>query len=103
MKNKIIIIFCTLIVFVFALNVLRYQKNKDYQKRGSLLIDKIETFRQLEKRLPNDVKELGLEEPMNDGPYYERKNSVTYVVFFNIGFDNTIIYYSNKKEWIYEP
>lgn len=86
------------IIFVL-LYVLKNTENNDYQKRGKLLIDKIETFRQIENRLPNSVAELGVEEPMNDGPYYEKKDSVNYIVFFTIGFDNAKIYYSDKKEW----
>lgn len=78
---------------------LQKQESNSYYKRGSVLIDKIETFRYTEKRLPDNVNELGLEEPMNDGPYYEKKDSANYIIFFNIGFDNTKIYYSDKKEW----
>lgn len=106
MKKYIKIVILTvivLVVFFLVLHIRRNQEDNDYQKRGALLIEKIETFRQLERRLPNNVKELGLEESMNEGPYYEKKDSVTYVVFFNIGFDNTKIYYSDKKEWRNEP
>lgn len=98
-----VIIVSVLIALFFVYQVLLIQNNKDYQKRAELLINKIETFRRLEKRLPNDVKELGLEEPMDNGPYYEKKDSVTFVVFFNIGFDDTYIYYSDTKKWKWEP
>jgi hypothetical protein len=40
---------------------------------------------------------------MGEGPYYEKKDSLNYVVFFNIGFDNTKTYYSETKEWKNEP
>lgn len=39
-------------------------------------------------RLPNTVADLGIVEQMGEGPYYEKKDSLNYVVFFNIGFDN---------------
>jgi hypothetical protein len=93
----LIVLILTVLIIVFY--ALQNQEKYNYQKRGALLIDKIETFRQIETRLPNNVNELGLEEPMNDGPYYEKKDSVNYIVFFNIGFDNVKIYYSDKKEW----
>ena len=102
---KIVVIIISVLIALFLVyQVLLIQENKDYQKRAALLIEKIETFKRLEKRLPNDVKELGLEEPMNDGPYYEKKDNVIYVVFFNVGFDHdTYIYYSDKKKWKWEP
>ena len=103
MKKIIKIIFIILSIVVFAFIIVMYGLHKkaehDYQEKGTQLIAKIENFKQLEKRLPNTIEELGIEEPMNEGPYYEKKDSVKYVVFFNIGFDNTLIYYSDKKEW----
>jgi hypothetical protein len=53
--------------------------------------------------LPNTVEELGLVEPMNEGPYYEKKDSLSYIVYFNIGFDNTKTYSSETKKWKDEP
>lgn len=87
-----------LIAFTIVLFLLNNEKI-NYQKRGAFLIDKIETFRQTENRLPNSVEEIGLEEPMNSGPYYERKDNENYVIFYTIGFDESFIYYSDKKEW----
>jgi hypothetical protein len=103
MKRKLIKIGLIIVVISIIICVLLYwlnnAENNYYQKRGKLLIDKIETFRQIEKRLPDNVIELGLEEPMSAGPYYEKKDSVNYIIFFTIGFDNAKIYYSDKKEW----
>lgn len=87
------------IAFIVIVLFVKYNEKNNYQKRGAFLIDKIENFRQIEKRLPNSVEELGLEEPMNSGPYYERKDCENYVIFFTIGFDETLIYYSDRKEW----
>lgn len=93
-----LLILSILLVFNIVLILQNIERN-NYQKFGAYLIDKIETFRQTENRLPNSVEELGLEEPMNSGPYYKRKDSVNYVIFFTVGFDETFIYYSDKKEW----
>ena len=35
---------------------------------------------------------------MNQGPYYEKKDSVNYIIYFNIGFDEAKIYYSETKK-----
>ena len=86
--------------FFFAIwYLLQKQESRNYQKEGNLLINKIETFRQIEKRLPDNLTDLGIEDPMNSGPYYEKKDSVNYIVFFAVGFDETYIYYSDKKAW----
>jgi len=95
----ITIIVSILLIIVILMYGLKIREKNNYLKRGYLLINKIETFKNKEKRLPNSVKELGNEEPMDEGPYYEKRDSTRYVVFFNIGFDETLIYYSDKKEW----
>lgn len=94
-----LLVVSVLIVLVIVALFLHSDERNEYKKRGTYLIDKIETFRQSEHRLPNSFEELGLEEPMSVGPYYEKIDSVNYVVFFAIGFDETLIYYSDKKEW----
>ena len=103
MKRKFIkiglIVVSILIIIFVLLYWLNNAENNDYQKRGQLLIDKIEIFRQTENRLPDNLTKLGIQEPMNSGPYYKKKDSVNYIVFFTIGFDNAKIFYSDKKEW----
>ena len=97
------IVLVIVIMLLLVLHLLSVQEDRGYERRGQVLIDKVEAFRQAEKRLPENVEELGLEEETNQGPYYEKMDSASYVVFFNIGFDDTKIYYSDKKEWKDEP
>ena len=40
---------------------------------------------------------------MNQGPYYEKKDSVNYIIYFSIGFDEVKIYYSETKKWVNKP
>lgn len=107
MKNKGKIILSGIIVLlVLAFSLVlyfRYVENKKYEKQGIELVIKVEEYRKQNSRLPNSVTDLGLAEPMGVGPYYEKKDSLNYVVFFNIGFDNTKTYYSKTKEWKDEP
>jgi hypothetical protein len=106
MRTKKIII--TVVVAILVLGPLlfiyfRTTESKKYEIRGAELIDKIEKFRKQNDSLPNNVSELGFLESMGEGPYYEKNDSVNYIVFFNIGFDNTKTYYSQLKEWRDEP
>jgi hypothetical protein len=106
MKNKGKIISGVIVFLVLAASLIfyfRYAENKEYEKQGIELITKIEAYRQQNNRLPNTVADLGIVEQMGEGPYYEKKDSLNYVVFFNIGFDNTKTYYSETREWKNEP
>jgi hypothetical protein len=106
-QSQIKIIISGVIVFLVLVVSLvfyfRYAENKKYEKRGIELITQIEDYRRENNRLPNIVADLGIVEQMGKGPYYEKKDSLNYVVFFNIGFDNTKTYYSETKEWKNEP
>lgn len=82
---------------------MRNYEDYKYEEKGNLLIKKIETYRRLKNSLPNSLTELGIEEPMNEGPYYEKIDSINYKVYFNVGFDNSKVYYSKLKEWRDEP
>ncbi|MRI63205.1 hypothetical protein EDM00_04245 [Ornithobacterium rhinotracheale] len=86
-------------VVIFVFLWLRNKENDNYKNQGEELINKIEIFRSEHNRLPNSVNELGLVEPMNEGPYYEKKDSLSYIIYFNIGFDNTKTYSSKTKKW----
>jgi hypothetical protein len=106
MRNKKLILLSVIIVLALAALLVfyfRYSESKKYEKQGIELISKIEEYRKQNNKLPNTVADLGLVEPMNQGPYYEKKDSLNYIVFFNIGFDNSKIYSSQTKEWKNEP
>lgn len=99
MKNTIKALIIALSIIFTIIASLRFANEYSYKNRGSELIEQIETFRNNYGRLPNTITEMGLQEPMNDGPYYRKENSKHYIIFFNIGFDETIIYSSRTKEW----
>lgn len=91
-----------LIIALTYIFLVQKQEYDWYYKPGAILIDQIEKFKQREGRLPNDIGELGEKENMGRGPYYEKKDSVNYTVYFNIGFDHeSKIYYSDRKEWMH--
>ncbi len=102
-KKVVLFVAMTLAVVASLIIWLRYNEDNSYKRRGKELINKIEAFRNEHNRLPNAITELQLEEPMNDGPYYEKKDSINYIVFFNIGFDESKTYFSETKQWKDEP
>ena len=74
MKRIIIGFIVIVAIGVGAILFLQYKEDKNYKKRGEFLISKIEE--------------------------YHKQN---YIIYFNIGFDNTKIYYSETKEWREKP
>ena len=99
--NKILLAVLAIVLIIILLLI--YEENQTYENKGESLINKIENFRIKNKRLPNTVLELGEKEPMDQGPYYEKKDSVNYIIYFSIGFDEAKIYYSETKKWVNKP
>lgn len=77
---------------------LRIKEDQYYREKGQELILKVEQFRENNGRLPNNISEMGLQETM-EAPFYEKKDSIHYIIYFPIGFDNSKIYDSQQKKW----
>lgn len=73
-----------------------------YTQKGYDLIEKIEDYKQKHGIYPDSFSDMGIEESMGEGPYYEKRDE-GYIVYFSIGFDNSFIYDSNTKKWEDKP
>jgi len=94
--------FVTIMLLIMCtIFLLQYMEKKKMQKQGNELIIKIEEYRLRNKKLPENVSELGIDECEGSGPFYEKIDSTSYRVFFNIGFDDSFIYDSKIREWKY--
>lgn len=92
-----------LIVIVATLFYLRYSADKKYEQSAQSLITKIETYKQQHGILPNSETDLEYTEGTSEGPYYKLIDSTAYIVFFNIGFDESKVYDSKSKKWQDKP
>lgn len=68
-------------------------------EKGDAVVQKVEAFKKENGRLPNSRSEMGLTDSETSQPFYEKRGEDNYVVYFNIGFDNTKAYYSDSKKW----
>jgi len=102
-KKILIVVVLVIGLGVLLVMYLRYSEDQHYEKVGGELIEKVEKYHDRTGDLPNSISELELEENMGEGPYYEKVDSNSYKVYFNIGFDNSKVYYSDLDEWKDEP
>ncbi|HRS68793.1 MAG TPA: hypothetical protein P5288_01280 [Bacteroidales bacterium] len=103
MKKVIIWISTVLIIVAVTIFYMQINENAEYKNKGNKLIERIESYRQRQGELPDNITELGMEPGMGEGPYYEKIDSAKYIIYFNIGFDNTFTYYSDTKKWKETP
>lgn len=77
---------------------------KDFEERklineSNTVIHKIENFKNERSRLPNSLSEIGTAETEHGPIFYEKRSELDYIIYFNIGFDDVRVYYSNKQHW----
>jgi len=72
---------------------------RGYKEKGNIMIEKIYNYKKQNGSLPNSYNDIELDLEMGEGPYYKKLNDTVFIVYFNIGFDDSIIFNSSKKEW----
>ncbi len=101
--KTLITLAAVLIILTAIIYFLRLKERNDYINIATPLIEKIEAYIYTNHKLPSDVYEIGEEEKMGIGPYYEKLNDSCYRIFFSIGFDDYFEYSSETKMWKYKP
>lgn len=88
------IAFCFVIFFYNCSN-----RDVELIKQGDKLITKIEAYKKRTGNLPSSLQELGIKET-EEGPfYYQKKDSVNFIVWFGTSLGESKTYYSDSKKW----
>jgi len=96
----IIIVMVSLVVFYFL--AVEYENYK-YRTTAEELINSVEEFSSSKGRLPNSVSELNLDYGMGSGPNYVKTDSLSYIIYYAMGFDENYVYNSKTKTWENQP
>ncbi|NRT14667.1 uncharacterized protein YxeA [Flavobacterium sp. 28A] len=99
MKKIIISILTILTIIISVYFFLKHEENNSYEQKGNKMVMQIYEFKKNHNKLPNSISDFKADTEMGEGPYYEKLDDSTFIVFFNIGFDDKIIFNSNYKKW----
>ena len=94
-KMKLIIKILTFLL-LFGLNSCEF--NNEQQEYAEMLIEKVETFKKENNRLPKDVSELGLTEKMDSPAFYQIQTDSTYMVWYGLIVGESKVYRSSTKK-----
>jgi len=104
MKKIVISLIIGIVAIFGAIYVFNRLENSSYKSEGENFISKIEDYKKNKGKLPETINDLDeSNKEMGEGPYYRKIDESTYNVYFNIGFDNQIIYDSKTKKWKDSP
>ena len=69
------------------------------KEAGEALAFRIDSFQTVEKRLPENLGELGIEEKMEGPLYYRKLSSENYWIYFGTTLGESIFFRSETREW----
>ena len=93
------IVLIVTIALVLGSLYVQHRENDKYISIGENLVEKIETYKSINKKLPETLNDLNEPESMENGPYYDKIDDNQYEVSFCFGFDDDLTYNSNTKKW----
>ena len=103
MKKNIIIVGLILFTFLFSFwfFYLRNAKENGLIKEGNIIVQKVEAFNKQHQRLPNSLEEIGIAIKSETDPplYYQKRDSLNYILWFGTSLGESKIYYSDSKKW----
>ncbi|PKG44356.1 hypothetical protein, partial [Psychroflexus sp. MES1-P1E] len=98
MKSTIKILTITLLLF----GLYGCEFKNERQDYADMLIEKVETFKESNNRLPKDVSELGLTEKMDSPAFYQMQTDSTYMFWYGLSVGESKVYRSVTKKWTEE-
>lgn len=91
------ILFSLSLVVLFACS----NSEKKLIKEGDKLVQRIEKYKTKNGHLPSSIEDLGIKETMEGPLFYVPMDSVNYMVYFGTSLGESMIYYSDTKDWDY--
>lgn len=75
--------------------------NQDEKKisEGNRIVEKIENYKKNKGKLPESIEDIGIKETMEGPFFYEKKDSVNYMVWFGTSLGEGVYYYSDSNKW----
>lgn len=87
----LLVVGCIVIHFLF-----RGSRDHKLIQRGKNIILRIESFKSIEKHLPNSLKEIEVED---EEIFYNKYDSIHYLLWYGTALGESVIYYSDTKKW----
>lgn len=101
MKAKVFFIIGISLILIFCIwfFFLRTHREKKLIKEGNIIIEKIENYKLENNKLPESLGDIGIVETWDYPLYYQKEDSIYYILYFGMSFEENKTYYSDSKQW----
>lgn len=74
-------------------------RERTLKKEGAAIIEKIETFKANNSRLPDSLSEVGIKSTEKGPIYYRKTSDSSYEIWFGAELGESVTYNSQSKAW----
>jgi uncharacterized protein YxeA len=103
MKKILLITLSIFLLLVVALSIiwfLGYRGERNMIQHGNQLVEKVEKYKETHKKLPQDLKDIGVDYKTEDSLfYYSIRDSKNYMIWYGTELGESKTYYSDSKKW----
>lgn len=99
--KRVIIIALILVISSALIYFLLHRNSREdiLKKRGDELIEKIEKYKFEQGVLPDNLAAIGVNETDDFPLYYQKYDSLNYIIWFGTSLGESITYFSDSKRW----
>lgn len=69
------------------------------QKHAEIIIEKVEAYKQKTGKLPENVREAGIDDEQDHLSFYRKISEDEYEVWYGLGLGSSKVYNSKTKKW----
>src|SRR4051812_49428948 len=97
LKIIIFVIALTVCAFILYFAVIRNNRDTKLIKQGNLLIYRIEDYKLKTGRVPNSLKEIGINESQSLELFYLKRDSMNYIIWYGTSLGESNTYHSDSR------
>jgi hypothetical protein len=86
-------------LFLFLSANIQYSCKNPNEVIGEQIIQKIDNYAEINNKLPEGLNDLGVEEKKEGPIYYLKKNSKSYIIWYELPSGKSKVYDSSIRNW----
>ena len=87
------------IIYIFFV---RDSRDNTLKRKGNEIVASINEYKKSRGKLPNSLNDIGIIETETGPLYYDKQDSIHYVVWFGTTLGQSVTYHSDSHKWVDE-
>lgn len=97
--NRKYIILLVIIGALISIAMLINRREDRLKKQGQVVINKVDNYKTTHGYYPKALNEIGIKSTEEGPLFYERKDSLGYILYFGTSLGESKVYYPDTRTW----